>query len=109
MKLVKTILISAVLVVSGMTQAHAMGEREKGALMGAGAVLLLPSLIAGASNVVERPREYRTTTYVEPRPTVVYREPAYVQERVIYVDRPAPYYAPRHHHRDDYYYGPYYR
>ena len=46
MKLVKTILISAVLVVSGMTQAHAMGEREKGALMGAGAVLLLPSLIA---------------------------------------------------------------
>ena len=111
MKIIKTVLASIVLVLSGVTSAHAMGDRERGALIGARAVLLLPSLIEGASNLFGGGREqpvYRTTTYVEPRPTVVYREP-YVEERVIVVDRPAPvyYYPPRPHHHDGYY--PYYR
>lgn len=114
MKIVKTVLVSIVLVLSGVTSAQAMGDREKGALMGAGAVLLLPSLIEGASNLFGggQERTYTTTTYVEPRPTVVYREP-YVQERVIIVDRPAPVYyypsrPPHHRHHHDGYY-PYYR
>lgn len=105
MKIVKTVLISIVLVLSGITSAHAMGDREKGALMGAGAVLLLPSLLEGAGNLFSGgQRTYTTTTYVEPRPTVVYREPVYVQERVIYIDNPPPryYYPPRHHHHHDY-------
>jgi hypothetical protein len=114
MKIVKTVLVSIVLVLSGVTSAQAMGDREKGALMGAGAVLLLPTLIEGASNLFGggHERTYTTTTYVEPRPTVVYREP-YVQERVIIVDRPAPVYydspRPHHHHHHDGGYYPYYR
>jgi len=99
MKIVKTLLISVVLVFSGITSAHAMGDREKGALLGAGAVVLLGSLI----NASQQPTRYvESSTYYEPRPTVVYREPVYVQERVIYMDNPPPryYYPPRHHHRD---------
>ncbi|WP_333803003.1 hypothetical protein [Sulfurospirillum sp.] len=98
MKIVKTLLISIVLVFSGITSAHAMGDREKGALLGAGAVVLLGGLI----NASQQPTRYvESSTYYEPRPTVVYREPVYVQERVIYVE-PSPryYYPPRHHHRD---------
>ncbi len=111
MKMIKTVLASILLIMSGVTSANAMGDRERGALMGAGAVLLLPSLIEGAGNLFggNRERTYTTTTYVEPRPTVVYREP-YVQERVIIIDNPPPryYYPPRHHHDyDDRYYRSY--
>lgn len=106
MKIVKTLLISAVLVFSGITNAHAMGDREKGALLGAGAVVLLGGLISAS----QQPTRYvESPVYYEPRPTVVYREPVYVQERVIYVD-PAPryYYPPRHHRDyDDRYYRSY--
>lgn len=113
MKIVKTVLISIVLVFSGITSAHAMGDREKGALMGAGAVLLLPSLLEGAGNLFGggHERTYTTTTYVEPRPTVVYREPVYVQERVIYIDNPPPryYYPPRPHHGYHDHHDGYYR
>ncbi len=100
MKIVKTVLISIVLVLSGITSAHAMGDREKGALLGAGAVVLLGGLI----NASQQTRYVETQTYYEPRPTVVYREPVYVQERVIYIDNPPPryYYPPRHHHYRDY-------
>lgn len=107
MKILNTLLISAVLVLSGITSAQAMGDREKGALIGAGAVVLLGGLL----NASQQPTRYvESPVYYEPRPTVVYREPVYVQERVIYVD-PAPryYYPPRHHHRDydDRYYRSY--
>ncbi|WP_263832336.1 hypothetical protein [Sulfurospirillum oryzae] len=100
MKIVKTLLISTVLVFSGITSAHAMGDREKGALLGAGAVVLLGSLI----NASQQPTRYvESPVYYEPRPTVVYREPVYVQERVIYVDPPRHH----HHHYDDGYYRSY--
>lgn len=61
-----------------------LGDREKGALLGAGAVVLLGGLI----NASQQTRYVETQTYYEPRPTVVYREPVYVQERVIYIDNP---------------------
>ncbi|ATB68274.1 hypothetical protein FA592_07815 [Sulfurospirillum diekertiae] len=97
MKILNTLLISAVLVLSGITSAQAMGDREQGALIGAGAVVLLGSLI----NASQQPTRYvESPVYYETRPTVVYREPIYVPERVIYVD------PPRHHH---YYEGGYYR
>lgn len=100
MKILNTLLISAVLVLSGITSAQAMGDREKGALIGAGAVVLLGGLI----NASQQPTRYvESPVYYEPRPTVVYREPVYVQERVIYIDNPRPHYYPyRPHHYDRY-------
>ena len=67
MKIVKTVLLCTALLVSGMTSAYAIGDREKGALIGAGAVLLLPSLLEGAGNLFggTPQRSYTTTHYVE--------------------------------------------
>ena len=113
MKIIKTVLLSAALLFSSLTSAHAIGDREKGALIGAGAVLLLPSLIEGAGNLFggTPQRSYTTTHYVEqPRTTVVYREP-YVRERVIIIED-APRYRyehPRHHHPHRSYYRDYER
>jgi len=102
MKNLKMICVSLVLVVSTITNANAMGEREKGALIGAGAaVLLLPAIFGHNEPVryVEPPR--REVVYVEePRERVVYREP--VRERVIIIDDDSRRYHPTH--RDDRYY-----
>lgn len=103
MKMLKMVFISILLVLSGATSAQAMGDREQGALLGAGAIILLGNLL-GAN---QQPTRYvESPVYYEPRPTVVYREP-YVRERVIIIDNPPR----RHpHHRHDRYdsYG-YYR
>ncbi|MBN1838763.1 MAG: hypothetical protein JW802_01820 [Campylobacterales bacterium] len=115
MKIVKISLVSILLVLSGATNAHAWGDKEQGVLIGAGAVLMLPSLLEGAGNLFggTPQRSYTTTHYVEqpryieqPRTTVVYTEP-YVRERVVIIDNsPKYYYAPprpphRPHHRHD--------
>ena len=103
MKMLKLSLVSMLLVLSGTTSAYAMGDREQGALIGAGAAILLGGII----NAAQQPSRYvETPVYYETRPTVVYREP-YVHERVIVIDR--PYYAPPrpHHYYDGY--RPYYR
>ncbi|ACZ11148.1 hypothetical protein [Sulfurospirillum deleyianum] len=119
MKILKTVLLFVALLLSSITSAHAMGDREKGALIGAGAVLLLPSLLEGAGNLFggTPQRSYTTTHYVEqpryierPHTTVVYSEP-YVRERVIIIDN-APrhrYAPPRHHHPHHSYYREYER
>ena len=108
MKNLKIIFVSIVLVLSTITNANAMGDREKGALIGAGAAILLYPAIFGhnESNTryVEPPR--REVVYVEqPRERVVYREP-YVRERVIIIDDDSR----RHHrpHHDRYYERSYY-
>ncbi|AFL67458.1 hypothetical protein [Sulfurospirillum barnesii] len=110
MKILKTVLLCVGLLVSGMTSAHAMGDRERGALIGAGAVLLLPSLIEGAGNLFggTPQRNYTTTHYVEePRPRVVYTEP-YVRERVIIIDNtPRHRYESPRYERDRSYYHSY--
>lgn len=97
MKTIKMILISILLVLSGATSAHAMGDREKGALLGAGAVILLGNLIGRGQESTTRYVE--TPVYYEQRPRVVYREPYYERERVIIIEE-APRHRPRHH---DYY------
>ena len=96
MKMLKLSLVSMLLVLSGTTSAYAMGDREQGALIGAGAAILLGGII----NAAQQPTRYvETPVYYETRPTVVYREP-YVRERVIIIDNPPR----RHpHHRYDRY------
>lgn len=113
MKTFKMICLFAALVISSVTSAHAIGDVERGALIGAGAMLLVPALFGNN----------RTTTYVEPRreviyyeqprPTVVYREPYYERERVVIINDDYPRHRPRYYdydrhpsyHPDRYYYG----
>ena len=96
MKILKMVFISILLVLSGATSAQAMGDREQGALLGAGAIILLGNLL-GAN---QQPTRYvESPVYYEPRPTVIYREP-YVRERVIIIDNPP---RQRPHHRHDRY------
>ncbi len=97
MKMLKMVFISILLVLSGATSAHAIGDREQGALLGAGAVILLGNLLGMNQQVT---RYEQAPVYYAPQPRVVYREP-YVRERVIIIDNP-----PRHRpHYDRYYDG----
>jgi len=96
MKAFKLMLVSILLVLSGATSAHAMGDREQGALIGVGAAILL----GGILNAGQQPTRYvESPAYYETRPTVVYREPYYAPPRVIYIDR--PYHGPHHRHYYD--------
>ncbi len=91
MKILKIMFISIFLLISGATSANAMGDREQGALIGAGAMVLLGSMLGAA----QQPRYVEGPVYYEsPRTTVVYREPYYTPPRVIYVNPPRhrPYY-----------------
>lgn len=100
------ILISILLVLSGATSANAMGDREQGALLGAGAVILLGNLL-GVGQQQTTTRYVETPVYYEPRPTVIYREP-YVREKVIIIDR-HPRHHPHRYYRDHYDRHSYYR
>ncbi len=101
MKTLKMICLTTLLVTSAATSAYAIGDVERGALIGAGAMLLVPALFGN----------HQTTTYVEPRreviyyeqprATVVYREPYYERERVVIIDNYPPRHRPRYY--DDYY------
>lgn len=107
MKTIKMIIISILLVLSGATSAHAMGDREQGALLGAGAVILLGNLI-GMGQQQTTTRYVETPVYYEQRPRVVYREPYYERERVIIIDN-SPRHRPRPRHHDYYDRRGYYR
>ncbi len=102
MKMLKIVFFSIFLMISGATSAHAMGDREQGALIGAGAMLLLGNMLGAGqqTHYVEGPVYYES-----PRTTVVYREPYYTPPRVIYVNpsrhRPSHYYD----HRPQYDHG----
>ena len=48
MKMLKIISLSIFLVLSGASSAHAMGDREQAALLGAGAAVLLGGIINAA-------------------------------------------------------------
>ncbi|MCD8545557.1 MAG: hypothetical protein LRY52_12210 [Sulfurospirillum cavolei] len=110
MKIVKMSLVSIFLVLSASTSSYAWGDREQGALIGAGAAILLGGII---NNAVQQPRYVESRpvyvesrpVYYETRPTVVYREP-YVSERVIIIEDNPP--RPPHRYHDEYY-RPYYR
>ena len=108
MIVLKLILVSMLLVLSGTTSAYAWGDREQGMLIGAGAAILAGSII----NSAQQPTRYvESPRYYESRPTVVYREQPYVRERVIVIESPR-YYEPRPHYRPHHYhdeYRPYYR
>ncbi|MDD3323495.1 MAG: hypothetical protein PHN38_00025 [Sulfurospirillaceae bacterium] len=122
MKTLKTILIAGLITISSVSNAHAIGDNERAALWGAGALLLAPTLINNMGNLFStgatRTYETNTVTYVEPsrnvyyEPRVVVREePVYIREKVIIVDDHRPYYKwdrrhpshPRVIHRSDYY------
>ena len=112
MKTLKMILATILLLISGATSAHAIGDVERGALIGAGAMLLVPALFGSNRTTYVEPRR-EVIYYVQPRTTVVYREPYYERERVVIINdnypRHRPYYREydRHpsYHPDRYYYG----
>lgn len=115
MKTLKMMFLTTLLVVSGTTtSAHAIGDVERGALIGAGAMLLVPALFGSrqTTTYVEPRRE--VIYYEQPRTTVVYREPYYERERVVIInDDYPPRHRPRYYeydrnpsyHPDRYYYG----
>jgi len=111
MKTVKSIVLSAFLVIGGASQAHAMGDREQAALLGAGAVVLLGALFGSSSSGSSDTAYEQTSVYYEPAPTVVYEQPYYEPTPTVVYRQ--PYYAPtptyyvpsrpvvKHHYRHD--------
>ena len=112
MKTVQSIVLSAFLVVSGVSSAHAMGDREQAALLGAGAVVLLGALFGSSSSGSSDATYEPAPVYYEPAPTVVYTQPYYVPSPTVVYSQ--PYYVPsqpvvkhhRHDYHNEYYNGP---
>ena len=111
MKALKMMFIAILLVISGATSAHAIGDVERGALIGAGAMLLVPALFGNNRTAYVEPRR-EVIYYEQPRERVVYREPYYERERVViinndYPPRHRPHYYERYpsYQYDRYYYG----
>jgi len=80
----KKILVSTMVAVAILTtSAHAIGDREKGALIGAGAMLLLPSLINNGRSMYQEPaRTYESPRYESPRyESQRYESPRYESNR----------------------------
>lgn len=97
MKTVKAIVLSALLVVGGVSNAHAMGDREEAALLGAGAVVILGALFGSSASGSSDTTYYRQApVYYEPAPTVVYRQSYYPPRPVV-----------RYHHEHRGYYDNY--
>lgn len=99
MKMLKILFISIFLILSSVTSAHAIGDREKGALLGAGAVILLGNILG--MNNQQATRYEQAPVYYAPQPQVIYREP-YVRERVIIYDHPPRYRSHPHRYYDGY-------
>lgn len=92
MKTVKSIVLSAFLVVGGVSHVHAMGDREQAALLGAGAVVLLGALFGSSASGSSDTTYEQAPEYYEPASTVVYRQPYYAPApTVVYTQ---PYYTP---------------
>lgn len=109
MKTVQSIVLSAFLVVSGVSSAHAMGDREQAALLGAGAVVLLGALFGSSSSGSSDATYEPAPVYYEPAPTVVYTQPYYLPSPTVVYNQPyypptPSYYVPskpvvKHHYR----------
>ena len=99
MKTVQSIVLSAFLVVSGVSSAHAMGDREQAALLGAGAVVLLGALFGSSSSGSSDATYEPAPVYYEPAPTVVYTQPYYVPSQPVVKHH-------RHDYHNEYYNGP---
>lgn len=97
MKTVKSIVLSAFLIVGGVSHAHAMGDREQAALLGAGAVVLLGALFGSSTSGSSDTTYEQAPQYYEPAPTVVYRQPYYVPAKPV---------VKHHHQHNGYYNGP---
>lgn len=107
MKTIKAIVLSTLLVVGGVSNAHAMGDREQAALLGAGAVVLLGVLFSSSTSGSSGTTYEQTPVYYESAPTVVYRQPYYAPAPTVVYRQPyyprATYYVPprpivKHHH-----------
>lgn len=92
MKTVKAIVLSALLVVGGVSNAHAMGDREQAALLGAGAVVILSALFSSSTSGSSDTIYEQAPVYYEPAPTVVYRQSYYPPRPVVKHHRHAEYY-----------------
>jgi len=84
MKFLKPILAVALASSLSVVNANAMGDREKGALIGAGAMLILPSMVqnlgvlfGGNQAIHSEPVRYHR----EPRPIVVERETVIIKQK----------------------------
>lgn len=107
MKALRSLAIAALLVAASTINAHAIGERERGALIGAGALLLLPTMVQNMGNLFggsSHHNGYNQTRVIHHEPVrEVYVQPI-VEREVIYVDRPRHkrhHYEHRRHHRHD--------
>jgi len=89
MKLIRPLLAVALVSSLSVINAHAIGKREQGALMGAGILLLLPTLSQSMGNL------FGGTQGTQP--VVVYEEPV-VHREVVYVER-APQKRPHYNGR----------
>ena len=91
MKAFKSLMIAGALVAVSTINAHAIGERERGALIGAGALLLLPTMVQNMGNLFGGNSQSHSVNHTrvihhEPVREVIY-EPV-VHREVIYVERP---------------------
>lgn len=75
MKTIKAVALSAFLILGSVSQAHAMGDREQAALLGAGAVVILSALFGSSTSGSSDTRYEQTPEYYEPAPTIVYTQP----------------------------------
>lgn len=94
MKLVRPLLALALVSSLSVVNAHAIGKREQGALMGAGVLLLLPTLSQNMGNLFGAQNT---------QPVVVHREPV-VHKEVVYVEKAPPkrrYYDNRRYYDED--------
>lgn len=101
MKTIKAIVLSTLLVVVGASNAHAMGDREQAALLGAGAVVLLGALFSSSTSGSSGTTYEQAPVYYESAPTVVYTQPYY--SRATYYVPPRPVVKQyRHSHGEHY-------
>jgi len=88
MKFAKPLLALALVSSLSVVNAHAIGEREKGALIGAGALLLLPSMVhnmgvlfGGGQAVHQQPVRYHNKPVVVERERVIIIEESHYDRR----------------------------
>ena len=88
MKFAKPLLALALVSSLSVVNAHAIGEREKGALIGAGALLLLPNMVqnmgvlfGGGQAVHQQPVRYHNKPVVVERERVIIIEESHYDRR----------------------------